>query len=165
MRIRPYAHSDAAGVLALNAANQPEVGPLDQAKLDGLAAESALFLVLEDHDGTIAGMLIVLNEGATYPSPNYRWFSDRYERFVYVDRIAIDESATGQGWGSALYHAAIEAATSSGRPVLCAEVNTVPDNPASHRFHLHNGFVEVARTNPYSPDAEVAMYVKRFGPE
>lgn len=163
MRIRPYTASDAAAVLALNAANQPEVGPLDQTKLDSLVDDATLFLVLEDettHD--IAGLLIVLTEGAAYTSPNYRWFAERYERFCYVDRIAIASSFTGQGWGSALYHAAVEAATSSGRDLLCAEVNTIPDNPASHRFHLGNGFVEVARTRPYSPDAEVAMYVKEL---
>lgn len=161
MRIRPYVPSDAAAVLALNEANQPEVGPLDQTKLDNLAAEAALFLVLEDDNPqAVAGFMIVLNEGATYPSPNYRWFADRYERFYYVDRIAVAATSTGQGWGSALYNAATEATAASGRDLLCAEVNTIPDNPPSHRFHGANGFVEVGRANPYSPDAEVAMYVK-----
>lgn len=161
MRIRPYAASDAEGVLALNAANQPEVGPLDHIKLASLATQATLFLVLEDErTQALTGMIIVLDEQADYSSPNYRWFCDRYDRFYYVDRIAVAAPATGQGWGSALYHATIEATHASGRRRLCAEVNTIPDNPPSHRFHLGNGFVEVDRTNPYSPDTEVAMYVK-----
>ena len=30
-----------------------------------------------------------LREGTPYESPNYRWFSERYPEFVYIDRIVI----------------------------------------------------------------------------
>ncbi len=160
MQIRPYVATDAPGVIALNQANLPEVGPMDHAKLDGLAADAVLLLVADDDDAGIVGMLIVLDEHASYPSPNYRWFVDRYDSFWYVDRIAVSPETRGQGLAASFYAAAIDAARDAGRRYLCAEVNTIPDNPPSHRFHEKNGFVEVARERPYTPDAEVAMYAR-----
>lgn len=154
--ITPYAPHDAEAVLAINSANVPEVGPMDRYKLDSLAAEAAWFPVVRDGE-EVLGFAILLSEGATYASPNYKWFSGRHERFSYVDRIALGESARRRGFGGAVYREAIERARASGREVLCAEVNTLPPNPASLAFHERFGFKEVGRVRPYGPDEEVAM--------
>ena len=154
--LTPYAPGDAEDVLALNAANVPEVGPMDRRKLESLAAEADWFPVIRDGD-TVVGFAILLTEGASYESPNYRWFSERHERFSYVDRIALGEKARRRGFGSTVYQEAIERARATGRDVLCAEVNTRPPNPASLAFHREFGFEEVARKRPYGPEEEVAM--------
>ncbi len=155
--IRPYTTADRDALLELNAANVPEVGPMDDAKLELFAAEALRFDVIE-LDGAIEGALVVLGEGASYRSPNYRWFAERHQRFAYIDRVMLSPAIRGKGWGTALYDAAVTTARALGKPVLTAEVNTAPPNPRSVRFHEGFGFVEVGRVRPYGPDEEVAMF-------
>lgn len=162
MRIRPYDEADAEAVLGLNAANVPEVGPMDAAKLSLLIADSPYARVVEDPDtGDVVGVLIGLAGGSSYGSPNYRWFSERNgARFAYVDRVALAEAARGLGLGPELYRGFEQWATEQGLGVLCAEVNTIPPNPRSLRFHELFGFAVVATCRPYGPDEEVAMLEK-----
>lgn len=154
--VRDYRPEDADAVLALNADNVPEVGPLDSGKLALFSREAAWLPVVLD-GAEIVGFAVLLTEGARYESPNYLWFASRHARFFYVDRIAIGEGARGKGLGQRLYRAAVERARAGDRPVFCAEVNTIPPNAASMRFHERFGFREVARERPYDPDSEVAM--------
>lgn len=161
--IRPYRSDDRAVVLEINEANVPDVGPLDDAKLDLLLDEAVLFLVVEV-DEVIVGLMILLGPGGQYPSPNYRWFSEHYEDFLYVDRIALAEAARGQGWGPALYGQFEATARERSVDVMTAEVNTVPLNERSLRFHAISGFEEVARCQPYGGHEEVAMLVKAVLP-
>ena len=159
--IRDYRVEDRTAVLAINEMNLPDVGPMDDAKLDLLLEQSVQFSVV-DVDGVAVGIMILLGPGSTYASPNYRWFSERYDDFVYVDRIALVPGARGQGWGPALYASFAERATERAAPVMAAEVNTVPRNDRSLRFHEIGGFEEVARCQPYGGEEEVAMLVKRL---
>jgi predicted GNAT superfamily acetyltransferase len=47
--------------------------------------------------GNIDAFLLALDQDADYDSPNFRWFSARYPRFVYVDRIVVASAARGRG--------------------------------------------------------------------
>ena len=158
MKIRTYQSADAQAVLALNSANVPEVGEMDEAKL-ALFVEISPFFKIVEAEGEVVGLLVGLTEQSTrYPSSNYQWFVDRHAKFSYIDRIAIAEVGRGRGWGPALYKKFAAWAIENGSEWLCAEVNTEPDNPRSHRFHQLFGFTDVQRCRPYSPDGEVAMY-------
>lgn len=154
--IRDYVPSDQESVLALNEANVPEVGPLDPEKLTRLHSEAEWMPVVEV-DGEIAGFAILLVEGAAYESTNYAWFQSRHERFLYVDRIAIGEPARGLGLGQQIYRTAVEKAAAAERPILAAEVNTIPPNEPSLRFHRRFGFEERERRCPYGDTQEVVM--------
>jgi len=156
VQIREYTPDDAEAVLALNEANRPAVGALDLAGL-GALVEEAVWVPIVVLEGEVVGFAILLAEGAGYESPNYRWFCARHRSFLYVDRIAFGEGAQGRGLGSRLYALAVERARRHGRPMMCAEVNTLPPNPGSYRFHVRAGFVDVAHMRPYRPDSEVAM--------
>ncbi len=162
--IRSYTAADQEALLALNAANVPDVGPMDEDKLALFVAE-ALRLDVVELDGLIEGALVVLGDRTSYRSPNYRWFAERHERFAYVDRVMLSEATRGQGWGQALYDLAVTTARALGKPVLAAEVNMLPPNPRSVRFHQGFGFVEVGRQRPYGPDEEVAMFELSLDPE
>ncbi len=156
--IRDYAPRDAEAVLAINAANVPEVGVMDEERL-ALFAEIAPFFKVVEVDDVVVGIMIGLSEESTdYPSSNYGWFVERHDSFAYIDRIALLEGGRGQGWGQQLYRQFQQWGLDTGREWLCAEVNTEPDNPPSHRFHLKFGFSDVAHRRPYGPDEEVAMY-------
>lgn len=158
-RIRPYRDDDAEQVRAVNAANVPEVGVLDDERLTLFCAEAAFFDVVEV-GGAVLGVFVALAEGTTYRSPNYRWFAERHERFAYVDRIALQPELRGTGAAHALYAGFEDWARSQGREVACAEVNVVPPNPRSMRFHQRRGFVVVEEVAPYGDDERVAMVEK-----
>jgi predicted GNAT superfamily acetyltransferase len=87
-----------------------------------------------------------MSDASDYDGDNFRWFVERYKRFLYVDRIVIDQAYAGQGVGSALYGDLIQFAATQGCPVLCCEINVSPPNPVSHAFHARFGFNEVGRS-------------------
>ena len=161
IRARTTADDDALRVV--NAANVPEVGPLDDARLELFATSAATFDVVE-LDGLVAGVFVGLAEGLPYESPNYRWFAQRHERFAYVDRIALQPEARGLGIADELYDRFERWAAGTGRRVACAEVNVVPPNLRSLRFHERRGFVVVGELAPYGTDERVAMVEKRIDP-
>ncbi len=158
--IRDATAADRDVAVAINLACMPEVGSMDNEKFDFFLNTSKFFKVVE-LDGEVVGLLVGLTEQDTdYPSKNYKWFCERHTSFAYIDRIALSEASRGKGFGPALYDAFEAWAREHGKPMLCAEVNTVPDNPRSRRFHEIFGFVEVGREQPYGGDEEVAMYDK-----
>jgi len=95
--------------------------------------------------GAADAFCIALDQDATYASPNFQWFRARFPRFVYVDRVVVARGAHGRGLGRMLYRALTEAARESGHDRICAEINAVPPNPASDRFHAAFGFTEIGR--------------------
>lgn len=138
--VRDWQAGDLAVLHSINEGAVPGVGQLTRVGLDDLVErQSAATLVAEDAGGRAQGFVLVMREGLDYASLNYRWLSERYERFAYVDRIAVDEAARGQGIGEVLYGAVIERFAGE-RPVLLAEVNLEPPNPGSLRFHERLGF-------------------------
>ena len=161
-RLRPYESADAAGALALNQANVPEVGSADAERWDWLLSLAAHAEVVEDA-GEVVAFLVAFAEGSTYDSPNYRWFGDRHERFAYVDRVEVAQAHRGTGIAHDLYRSFEAWGRARGAAVLCAEVNTVPPNARSLRFHQGVGFTVVADLEPW-PDTEpghrVAMVEK-----
>ena len=130
---------------ALNQANVPEVGPVDQSKMASLVAMSWVSLAVVDtaHEQALAGFCIVMEPDAPYTSVNYRWFADRYDDFVYLDRVAVDSNHRRRGLGSLLYREVERLGAS--RSWFTLEVNIVPPNQPSLDFHHRLGFVEVGQ--------------------
>jgi len=159
--VRDRRPGDDAALRALNQANEPDVGPLDDGRLALFAEAAARFQVVV-HDGALLGLFVGLTEGVAYDSPNYRWFADRHERFAYVDRIALAPELRGEGVADRLYESFEALAADTGRTVVCAEVNVVPPNPRSLRFHERRGFAVVGELAPYGGEDRVAMVEKRL---
>lgn len=157
--LRDVTDADIERVAAVNRANEPEVGPLDVERQRMFLDDAERFQVVEV-DGEIVGVFVGLVEAMDYRSPNYRWFCDRHPRFAYVDRIALQPEARGLGVAASIYEDFGAWARSTGRFVLCAEVNTVPPNPRSQAFHRRQGFVVVDEIAPYGGDERVAMVEK-----
>ncbi len=156
-RLRAAGVADLPAALAINQANLPAVGPATTEKFAWFLAHAEQFTVATVDDAVVA-FVITLREAGSYDSPNYRWHADRLERFLYVDRIAVDASARGQGLGRQLYdHVVAHARASAACPVV-AEVNVRPRNDASLAFHAAYGFEVVAEVaDPRYEDLVVAM--------
>ena len=157
---RPYTPADADAVLRLNAANEPEVGPLDAASLGRLAGQSPFFPVAEGPAGVI-GYLLALGEGADYGSLNYGWFAARLRSYLYIDRVAFAPEFRGVGAGREVYGRAEAFAASAGLLWLACEVNLDPPNPASLMFHDRLGFAEVGRQ--WAGGKQVSMRLRGVG--
>lgn len=139
MIIRESRPQDNEFLHVINEAGVPGVGTLSRDRLAALEGMAAATLVAADDAGRPIGFVLVMFEGLEYDSLNYRWLSERYDRFAYVDRIAVAGEARGQGVGEALYGAVVER-YSGVRPVLLAEVNLAPPNSGSLKFHQRLGF-------------------------
>ena len=143
MQIRAAERADYAAVLAMNEDALPHVSSLTESEFSVLAGQCFYFGIAWV-DGAVAGSLMALRPGEDYRSLNYRWFSDRYASFVYIDRIVVAPQFNGLGIGRALY-ADVERAARDTAPILTCEVNLDPPNPGSLAFHKKLGFAEVGQ--------------------
>lgn len=160
MLLRPYRTEDLPHVHAINQAEVPAVGDETLDALGHIADQSVIAVVAEDA-GTIAGFCLVLRPGADYDSGNFLWFSERYEEFVYLDRIAIAPEFQRRGLGRAMY-AEVERLAAERCPTathFTLEVNLRPRNDTSLAFHAALGFVEVGRRET-EYDALVSLMAK-----
>lgn len=142
-------------VLGLNAEHAEMTSHLDAARL--YAMLGAAFLAPAAPDGT--AFLIAFDETAAYDSPNFRWFRDKIDRFVYVDRVVVARAARGRGLARRLYAEVAAATAVSGRDRLVCEVNVMPPNPVSDAFHAALGFAEVGRGTP--GPGKIVRYLER----
>jgi uncharacterized protein len=161
MRMRNATPADFAPILALNEKSVQFLSPLTPERLSLLHAQSAYHRVIEV-DGRIAAFLLAFREGAAYDSPNYRWFADRYERFLYIDRIVVGNPYQGYGIGKLFYADLLAFARSKKVPRVTCEFDIDPPNERSRRFHESFGFRE-AGTQFYGPSQkQVSLQVLRI---
>jgi predicted GNAT superfamily acetyltransferase len=156
--IRPIEPGDLDHILAINEANTPEVGSVDAERMRFIVGESPIALAVEVGD-TIAGFCLVLGSDSAYDSVNYRWFTERYDDFMYLDRVAFAASHRGRGLGTLLYAQVDRAmAELDNVAALALEVNVDPPNEGSLRFHERLGFVEVGQQDtPYGIRVSMQM--------
>lgn len=160
MQIRDLQRSDIDAVLALNEASVPHVSSISLEEMQWFAEHAHHFSVAII-DENIAGFMIGLRPGLAYSSLNYRWFSDHYDDFAYVDRVAVAEFARRKKVASTLYEDfANRLAGEVG--VMTCEVNIRPPNESSMRYHELHGFRRVASQETEGGSKEVALMEKRL---
>lgn len=129
-------------ILAINEKLVRFLAPMDMPKLKEMAAMSELFKVAVVN-GKTAAFLLCFREGTAYQSENYKWFCAKYEKFLYVDRIVVQEDYQDMGIGRAFYELVAAHAEETGAGRVTAEIDILPPNPKSLRFHKAFGFEEV----------------------
>ena len=146
--VRDARAEDRAAILALNAESVHFLSPMDAARYEALHAMSPYTRVVDDA-GEIKAFLLAFREGAAYDSPNYAWFSARYEKFLYIDRVVVAASAQGRGIGRLLYENLFAYAREDGVRTIAAEFYTTPPNENSRKFHASFGFVQVGEQDVF----------------
>ena len=126
-------------VLALNNAHAAELSWLEPGQLFALLGQA----FYARRVGKLDAFLLAFDQGASYDSPNYQWFRERYARFVYVDRVVVVPAARGRGLARLLYGDLFRCAKVAGHEVVVCEVNIVPPNPESDALHAALGFEQV----------------------
>jgi len=156
MQPQPASAADFPSILALNAASVQFLSPLSLPQLEVLHAHASYHKVVRGDDGVLA-FLLALGPGAPYDSPNYRWFSQRYDAFTYIDRIVVSGAARGQGLATLLYRDLFAMASLRGEPRVVCEFDVDPPNAASEAFHRGFGFNEVGRQRVAGGRKEVSL--------
>jgi len=128
------------GLLNLNNAHAQETSLLDESGMYALLRMA--FYSRGIKNGSLA-VLIALDQSAPYDNPNFNWFKQRYNTFIYIDRVIVSESSRGLGLATKLYRDLATKAVDAGHDRIVCEVNRVPPNPGSDAFHLAMGFVTV----------------------
>ena len=140
METRSLLHTDVDAMWAINEQGLPGTGEISRQGLADLL-DLSVFSIGAFSSDELVGFVVCLLPRTAYGSLNYAWFNERFDAFIYVDRIAVAPSQRNQGVGSRLYDEVITYAQEHGIPVA-AEVNLVPPNPGSMRFHHRFGFKE-----------------------
>ena len=156
--IRDVRESDLDAVLALNNAAGPAILPLEGARLRRFYQIADYFRVAEV-DGHLAGFLIAMRESADYGSPNFRWFRDHYEQFVYIDRIVVASAYRGHGIGRVFY-CDVQSYAEARVPTLCCEVFLEPRDDVAVLFHGTYGFHEVGQQTMPEVGRRVSLLAK-----
>jgi hypothetical protein len=161
IRFEPAVPADHGEILALNEAAIPAVNRIGHETLAVLHEQAELLVVARASDA-VAGFLLALNETATYDSINYQYFRTRYDRFAYVDRIVVGAPYRRLGLGAGLYAALFDA--TAHLPRVACEVNLLPPNPGSLRFHTGLGFRVVGEQDTEGGSKRVALMVREQSP-
>lgn len=150
--------ADEAAVLVLNNENAAELSWLEPNELSALIGTS----FSASRIGDLEAFLLTFDQTATYDSPNFLWFRERYPRFVYVDRIVVAANARGRGHARRLYEDLFARAAAAGHDIVTCEVNLDPPNPTSDAFHAALGFQEVGEAVIHGGKKAVRYYAKQL---
>lgn len=158
--LRDVEFQDLDAVLDLNEAVVPAVNSVPLEQMTWFANHAAYFRVAVD-DEQLGAFLIGLRPGSGYESSNYRWFCRRYDDFGYVDRVAVADHARRFGLASELYND-FRASLPSAVRVMTCEVNLIPPNEPSMRFHDRMGFRQIGSQKISEENKEVAMMERQL---
>lgn len=156
MELRELAQHDVASMWSINEQGLPGTGQVSKQEMAHLLNLSTLSLGVF-REAELLGFVICLPPQTSYGSLNYAWFNQRFEAFLYVDRIAVAHEHQGQGIGSMLYERVIASSHELAVPVA-AEVNLSPPNPGSLRFHERFGFEEIGEL--HHKEKSVLMFLR-----
>lgn len=139
--IRPAVPTDFESICALNFAEVQHTSAMDVTRLADLSAISCYHKVA-CQDGVVSAFLLAMCNGSPYKNDNFEWFSKRYARFIYIDRVVVASASRGRGLASLLYEDLFDHARADAIPLITCEYNIVPPNEPSRLFHNKFGFKE-----------------------
>ena len=161
MTIRNITTSEYQVVLELNRISVNFLSHLNIDKLLILLSEAKyhkVFLI----DEKVAAFILAFDQKASYDSPNYLWFKERYSTFLYIDRIVVSDQYRRKGIADDLYNDLIEFAKTNNYPVLTCEIDKIPPNPGSIHFHDKHEFVEVGTQWLYNGEKQVSLRERKI---
>ena len=143
-------------LLRLNNANARETSLLTPEQFNRMIGAAAVATFVEPS----SGFLVAFEQSDAYDGGHFLWFRERFDRFLYVDRIVVAEDRRQHGIGRLLYEDLFTRARRLGHSRITCEVNTLPPNPTSDSFHTALGFVQVGTTT-IDNGAKIVRYLLR----
>jgi len=141
----------------INQENTPEVGDVSEIEDFNALVDWSEHIFVYKSEEIIKAFVLCMREGNSYHSENYKHVSKLFQRFLYIDRIAVQENFRRKGIAEKIYSKVISTGKDINLDILC-EVNTRPSNEPSLVFHEKMGFEEVG-TNDFENNSVV--YLRR----
>ena len=141
MDLRELQNEDISEIWEINEQGLPGTGKVNHEEIKALLEISELAIGVFENS-KLLGFVICLLPGTNYGSLNYAWFNKKYDKFIYVDRIAVLQTHRNQSIGSLIYQKVVDYSKQHKVPIA-AEVSLDPPNPGSMRFHYRFDFTEV----------------------
>ena len=154
---KPPSENEIKEMHTINQENIPEVGDLSELEDFRARVNWSENIFVYKYEDVIKAFVLCMREGQDYKSPNYEYISDRFNKFLYVDRIAVQEQFRRKGIAEKIYSTVIDKGRENNLDILC-EVNTRPSNEPSMAFHKKMGFEEIG-TNDFEKNSVV--YLRR----
>ncbi len=145
-------------VVAINNSAGPSILPMDAEKVRFFWEHADYFRVLEQDD-VVTGFLVGFSDQAPHDSPNFRWFRERYDNFLYIDRIVIAAPRRGGGRGRAFYADTMSFAEPRWAKLCCEVFLGIGYDPAL-LFHGSFGFREVGQQTMDGTELRASMLMK-----
>ena len=133
----------------------PAVGVLDEKSYNGFLKYSDYFKLVK-YDNHFIGFMIGLLPNRPYDSVNYKWFEKKYKSFIYIDRIVITLKYQNKGFGT-LFYDNLKNYFKDSYFSMTSEVNIIPKNDISMKFHKKYGFKEVGQQRTQNGKKLVSM--------
>lgn len=115
--------------------------------------------------GQVVAFYLTVGEDLDYNSKNYKFHASQgYAKFIYMDRIVVADGYQNLKIGTKLYAHLEKEMRREKLGILCAEVNVVPPNPGSTRFHKRLGFKVVGPGHEHEPGYVVDFMMKELIP-
>jgi carbonic anhydrase/acetyltransferase-like protein (isoleucine patch superfamily)/predicted GNAT superfamily acetyltransferase len=156
LTIRPAKPEDYDEILRLNRESVHFLSPMTRERLEHLHSQGEILAVAAEGEKILA-FCLAMREGADYDSVNYTWFSGRYDKFLYIDRVVVDIDKKSAGIGTNMYQKIIDHAKKTGIDLITAEIDISPPNPVSLQFHRKFGFHEVGKQRVANGEKEVSL--------
>jgi uncharacterized protein len=128
-------------LLRVNNASAKETSLLSPVRFNQLINWASVALVIPP----AAAFLLAFEQSDNYDGGHFLWFRNRFDKFLYIDRVVVAEECRRHGLGRILYSEVFKRAVQLGHAHVVCEVNLEPPNPVSDRFHAAQGFDEVGR--------------------
>ena len=154
---KPPSENEIKEMHTINQENIPEVGDLSELEDFRSRVNWSENIFVYKYEDVIKAIVLCMREEQDYKSPNYEYISDRFNKFLYVDRIAVQEQFRRKGIAEKIYSTVIDKGRENNLDILC-EVNTRPSNEPSMAFHKKMGFEEIG-TNDFEKNSVV--YLRR----
>ena len=159
-KLRDAKHSDIEKIVLINESAIPAVNYVSYKEFEWFLYRKLYFKIAENSHGDISGFLLVLPSGLEYKSLNYKWFSDKYDKFAYIDRIVIMDEFKKNGIGKSLY---LDLEKNIGEYQLIAcEFNIEPPNPISKKFHESLNYENVGYQFTENETKKVSLMIKKI---
>ena len=151
---------DLKDIIEINEESIPAVNTVSLMQFKSFLRDSIYFKVVTNRSQKICGFLLVLPSGLEYDSLNYKWFSSRYEKFAYIDRIAISKNWRNKGMGKSLY-TDLENTLKNYNLIAC-EFNVIPLNQVSKQFHESLDYENVGFQLTENGTKKVSLMTKKI---
>ena len=151
---------DLKDIIEINEESIPAVNTVSLMQFKSFLRDSIYFKVVTNRSQKICGFLLVLPSGLEYDSLNYKWFSSRYEKFAYIDRIAISKNWRNKGMGKSLY-TDLENTLKDYNLIAC-EFNGIPLNLVSKQFHESLDYENVGFQLTENGTKKVSLMTKKI---